>query len=110
LVLIARNFDKLKTIQEELEKLYKIRVAIYKVDLGNLEEIEQTFSTILKDTQKIDVVVNNAGFGLFKRMNETSMDEVTNMFAVNTLGLIAVTKQVLPVMMETGGHIINIAS
>ena len=110
LILIARNVEKLCAMKNELEHTYKVRVSIYKADLGNLQEIDNVFTIIFKDVQKIDVVVNNAGFGLFKPLLDTSMNEAYNMFSVNTLGLIAVTKQVLPMMIKSGGHIINIAS
>lgn len=111
LILLARNEEKLKNLKQYLSNQYAISVLFFPVDLNNLEEIEDAFVKIVEKVETIDVLVNNAGFGIFKTVADISMDEVENMFRVNVLGLIAVTKFVLPLMMRKRyGHIINIAS
>lgn len=60
---------------------------------------------------RIDVVVNNAGFGIVGAIEETDDDEVRALFEVNVFGLLNVTRAVLPVLREQrGGHLINIGS
>jgi len=59
----------------------------------------------------IDVLVNNAGYGLFEDFVDTSFEEIRNMFEVNVLGLMYITKRVAVKMIEQGsGHVINVAS
>lgn len=110
LILVARSYEKLKKIQEELRKKHRTLVTIHKLDVGNTEEIKSFFAQ-LGNKQRIDVLINNAGFGIFKNALDITVEETENMFRVNVLGLIAMTKMVLPKMVsQNSGHIINIAS
>lgn len=68
-------------------------------------------SSILLACPAIDVLINNAGFGVFRSFMEAPIEEFENMIKVNYLGSVQCTKLILPHMIERGsGHIINVAS
>jgi len=63
LILVARRRDRLETISQKLSKLYHIKAEILIADLSKLKDIEKVTSKIL-DTDDIDVLINNAGYGI----------------------------------------------
>ncbi|MDQ0231879.1 SDR family NAD(P)-dependent oxidoreductase [Metabacillus malikii] len=110
-ILLARREDLLVKLSERIQRDYGVSSHYYVLDVQNLESIKSVFTAILKEVGPIDVLVNNAGFGMFNHVIDASLDEMKNMFEVNVYGLIASTKMVLPTMLDRKkGHIINIAS
>lgn len=108
-ILVARSIHKLEQIKKDIEEKYGIQVTTYQVDIGKQEEILRFYDQI-KDVT-IDVLINNAGYGVFKTLLDSPIDEAEKMFRVNVIGLITMTKIVLPKMIaQNSGHIINIAS
>lgn len=111
LLLLARTIEKLKQIKVDLESEYQVQVNVYQVDIGNKEEIQTVITSIFKEIEAIDILVNNAGFGIFDLFIEAHFEDIEKMFQVNVLGLMAISKEILPSMIEkNSGHIINIAS
>lgn len=111
LILLARRVDKLQALKEELTAKTDVNIIVHSLDVSKPDEIEQVFGAIFQQIDRIDVLVNNAGFGIFEEAHQVDMSEVDEMFAVNVIGLIACTKAVVPKMMERrSGHIINISS
>lgn len=81
------------------------------IDVTNTQSIKDAVAKIIKNEGKIDVLVNNAGFGLLATLEEGSDEEMFNQFDVNVFGLIKATREVLPYMREAkSGIIINISS
>jgi NAD(P)-dependent dehydrogenase (short-subunit alcohol dehydrogenase family) len=81
------------------------------VDLHNLDSINESVQQTLTAFGSIDVVVNNAGYGMTGTVEEISDEDIKRIFDVNVLAAINVTKTVLPVMRkQRSGYIINIGS
>ncbi|KAB2338415.1 SDR family oxidoreductase [Cytobacillus depressus] len=111
LVLLARNLEKLNQQKTDLEARFQVKVDVHKLDVSNTDEIQAVFAKIVEQLGRVDVLVNNAGYGIFREAYEAKIDDVKGMFAVNVVGLMACTSMVLPIMQQQGsGHIINIAS
>ncbi|WP_026694738.1 SDR family NAD(P)-dependent oxidoreductase [Peribacillus kribbensis] len=111
LVLMARSVDKLETLKQEIESRYEHKAYVYNLDVSDARKIEKVFADIQQEAGPIDVLINNAGFGVFKEAHEVDLEEAKAMFEVNVLGLVACTSAVLPEMKKRrSGHIINIAS
>lgn len=81
------------------------------LDVTKTESINNAVKKIINDKGKIDVLVNNAGYGLLSSVEEATDEEMFDQFNVNVLGLLKVTRAVLPFMREAkSGVIINISS
>jgi NAD(P)-dependent dehydrogenase (short-subunit alcohol dehydrogenase family) len=106
-VATARNPDVLSKLAEK----YPDRLLVLKLDVTKQDQIEAAVRDAVRKFKRIDVLVNNAGYGLFGAVEEFSMDEVRMEFETNVFGTIAVTKEVLPIMRAQGqGHIFNMSS
>jgi short-subunit dehydrogenase len=81
------------------------------VDLNNPDSIDESVEQTLATFGRIDVVVNNAGYGLVGTIDETKEQDIRNIFNVNVLATIDIVKSVLPVMRaQKSGYIFNIGS
>jgi short-subunit dehydrogenase len=110
-VLIARSEGKLKQLRDNIVTQYSVPCFYYVLDVSREDMVEQVFSRIYDEAGDIDILINNAGFGVFKTFEDATMQEVKSMFNVNVFGLVACTKAVLPQMKKkNSGHIINVAS
>ncbi len=113
--LVKQGANTILTARNE-EKLEKARVTTgisdsYLLDVRSEREIAEVVTKVIEKYGKIDYLINNAGFGIFKEVAEMEMDEVEELMDVNYFGVVRCTKAVLPYMLERNeGHIINIAS
>ncbi|MBF1747245.1 MAG: SDR family NAD(P)-dependent oxidoreductase [Veillonella sp.] len=112
-VLIAgRRADRLAAIKEDFEQQYGVRVDTLVLDVSKREDVESKVKSAIEAFGGIDVLVNNAGLaqGLDPFQDSTVEDAVT-MINTNVLGLLYVTKAVLPFMIDKNeGHIVNMGS
>ena len=106
-ILTGRNEQRLTLTLEKISG----RAAIYVMDVQNLANIESTVDHIVATYGKIDILINNAGYGKFDRIEDLSVAEYEQMMDTNYMGIVRCTKAVLPIMERAGsGHIVNIAS
>nr|WP_090886835.1 SDR family oxidoreductase [Evansella caseinilytica] len=110
-VMLARSRDRLFELAEEMEKQTGIVPLVHQMDVTDPTAVENTFSHIGKQVDKIDVLINNAGFGIFEYAHKTTLETMKSMFDVNVFGAVSCTQAVLGDMMtRRGGHIIFVAS
>lgn len=96
---------------EDFNKQHKENGFAIKLDISNETEIDKTVESIISKFGRIDVLVNNAGTGFAGAIEETSTQEVRQVFEVNFFGTLKLTQAVLPFMRkEKKGHIIQISS
>ncbi|WP_036739571.1 MULTISPECIES: SDR family oxidoreductase [unclassified Paenibacillus] len=106
-VLMARSRDKLERLAAEIGG----GCGVYRLDVQNTAEVNRVFAEVLAEYGRIDVLVNNAGFGVFERFLDAPLEQFEEMMDVNYMGIVRCTKAVLPAMVKSGsGHIVNIAS
>ena len=81
------------------------------VDLGNTDSIADSIAQTLRAFGRIDVAVNNAGYGMAGTLEETDEQKIKSIIDINLIAAIEVTKQLLPVLRsQRSGYIINIGS
>ena len=106
-VATARNLESLADLQEQ----YPDSLKALNLDVTNFAQIDEVIKESNDWANRIDVLVNNAGFGLVGAIEECSMDEIRHQFETNVFGAIAMIQAVLPTMRaQNSGHILNISS
>jgi short-subunit dehydrogenase len=81
-----------------------------KMDVTDIESVELVKSNVIKNFGKLDVLINNAGYGIAGAIEETSVTELKKIFDVNVFGLHQVSQSFLSLLKLSQGLIINIGS
>ncbi|MHA1977990.1 MAG: SDR family oxidoreductase [Candidatus Hodarchaeales archaeon] len=111
LVLVSRDSSLLEKVKHEITDLGKGEIITLAANLTIEEEIKKIVDHTLNHFGQIDVLVNNAGVGKFKRIDAFTLDDYNCIFDVNIKGLFLLTKYVVPhLIKQKSGHIINISS
>ena len=112
-VLAARRVDRLEALAKEIDAMNTgAQALVVQSDLSKLEDIQALITKTLERFGRIDVLVNNAGFGRLDWLeNLDPVKDIQSQFDVNVMGVVQTTRQALPVMIkQRSGHIINMCS
>lgn len=111
LILNGRNEDKLERLKQELTAL-GIEILTLPFDVRDRQAMRQALDSLQGQWKAIDVLINNAGLVLgMDKEHEGSLDEWDVVIDTNIKALLAMTRMIVPGMIERGcGHIINIGS
>ena len=105
LILVARDKAKLNEVKNEIGN--KVKVEICSIDLANIDNCKKLFNKY----RDIDILINNAGFGLFGEFNSTDLDKDLNMIDTNVKALHCLMALYLDDMIKKDkGKILNVAS
>lgn len=105
-----RNLEKSKSITEIANK-ENLPLEIIQLDVNDDRSVSEAIDKIVAEDNRIDVLVNNAGYGLFGSLEDLSIEEIKAQFETNFFGVIRVTQKVLPTMRkQNSGTIVNLSS
>jgi len=105
-----RNLNKSQKINDVVEK-ENLPLKVLQLDVTDDKSVKDAIRQITDESSRIDVLVNNAGYGVMGAVEDLSLDQFKSQFETNFFGVIRVTKEVIPIMRNQGnGNIINISS
>lgn len=111
LILVARRDDLLRNVQREISDRYKVEVEIVSMDLSAAESPTALYEQIKKAGRAVDVLVNNAGFGVYGEFKDVSWEKEKEMLDLNMITVTHLTKLFLSDMLDRNfGYILNVAS
>ena len=112
LILVARRRDRLENLKSSLLDSHpSLTVDVRVTDLSDLTATREMASSVLVEHGAVDILINNAGLGQIGVFHETSESHIDALLGVNIIGLTALTRSVLPSMVERGrGAILNVSS
>ena len=105
-----RNLKKSKTITDLANK-ENLPLQVIQLDVNDDKSVKDAIAKIVTEKERIDVLVNNAGYGLFGFIEDVSIEEMKAQFETNFFGVMRVTQLVLPTMRkQKSGTIVNVSS
>lgn len=106
LFLMARNIDKLEQLKKELDN----QPHIFQCDVKDYHNVKAAIERAVSEMGTIDVLINNAGLGVFDPVAQGKIEDWHEMFDVNVKGLLNCIHSALPYLIENKGHVINLGS
>jgi len=104
--LAARSIETLKKMEEELPGSFAVQT-----DMSDEASVKEMIYKVNKHFGRIDVLVNNAGQGLYSSIENISIHDYKKIFELNVVGPLIAMQQVIPIMRAQGsGHILNVSS
>ena len=109
--LAARRTDRLAAIARQCEQLSSRPAVAIATDVAEAEQVHAMVKQVVDRFGRLDVLVNNAGYGIFSRVHETSPEQMRRIFDVNFFGLFYGCQAAVPIMIrQRSGHIMNVSS
>jgi uncharacterized protein len=114
IILIARSESKLLELKRTLQVVNESKradIVAYPCDISNREDVLRMGTQILEKFDHIDLLINNAGFGEFGKVENQSIEQIEAVMRTNYFGMVYCTKVFLQSMLSRhSGHIVNVAS
>ena len=105
-----RDLKKAETIKK-IAQDENLPLKVIELDVDNEDSIENAIRSIINEKQRIDVLVNNAGWGIWGTTEDVSIEEFKEQFETNFFSVVRMIQKVAPVMRKQGtGNIVNISS
>ncbi len=105
-----RNTSKSSKIEEAAKK-ENLALKVIQLDVDDKDSIKNAVAQIIKEKNRLDVLVNNAGYGIFGCVEDISVDELKEQFETNFFGVVRLIHEVAPIMREQkAGSIVNVSS
>ena len=106
----ARSRERLQKTEREMQRL-SASSTVHVCDVSNPQQVKATVERVLVQFGRIDVLINNAGFGFYKTLDDSPLESIEAVLRTNFLGAVYCIKEALPSMIaRRSGHIVNIAS
>ena len=105
-----RDVKKAGTIKKIVEE-ENLPLKVIELDVDNEDSVENAIKSIIDEKQRIDVLVNNAGWGIWGTGEDVSLEEFREQFETNFFSIVRMIQKVAPTMRKQGsGNIVNISS
>ena len=110
-VLVARNGQRLQQLADELRQRYGVTPHVFPCDLSQPGAAQELYAALRQADLCIDILINNAGFGLNGKYYENPAEQEFALLQVNVVAVAQLTRLILPGMVARGlGRVLNIAS
>jgi short-subunit dehydrogenase len=111
LILVSRNKDKLLKIKSDLEKSHKINISVIPFDLSQQDAADQLYQKCKKNRLHVDMLINNAGLGMFGQSTSIPTNLVAELINLNAVSLTNLCNVFAKEMVKKGqGEILNVGS
>lgn len=107
--IVSRDQIKLQTARQTLAD-ESLQVHVYPCDVTNDQQVTDTFEQIIRQHDRLDVLVNNVGKSTRCNISEASVAEFQDLMEANFYTVVRCTKTALPELVKTKGHVVNIGS
>ncbi len=111
LIIVARRLERLQEQKKNLQEQYGIQVEVISMDLNDPDAPQKLYEEIKNKSIDVEILINNAGVGLYGNFVEIEWEQEKNMLTLDILNLVHLTKLFAKEMVErNSGYILNVAS
>lgn len=105
------SYKEARDLKEKIEKEFKVKVLLIKADITKEDEIINMVNTVIKEFNKIDILINNAGIAIDSIIEAKNIRDFHKILDTNLIGPFLISREVSKYMLkQKSGNIINIAS